>query len=221
MKKHYSGREILKALCLLVFIGVLSYLAEKFGEGHMTELVRWVGESGSKAPMFFVLCNVLGLVLAIPQTLFTVAAGLLFGTLKGFGMSLVGMAGGSTLAFLLGRFVLRERILRRFSETYYFQKIERLSKIHPLKVLALSRVVPVLPYSVVNYIWSVTAVRFLPFILMSLVCMVPETVFLTAGGHLLQTGVVMGRVDWTVTLVLIIAGMAVLVLIREVRKGLD
>lgn len=221
MKKHYSGREILKALCLLVFIGVLSYLAEEFGEGHMTELVRWVGESGSKAPMLFVLCNVLGLVLAIPQTLFTVAAGLLFGTLKGFGMSLVGMAGGSTLAFLLGRFVLRERILRRFSETYYFQKIERLSKIHPLKVLALSRVVPVLPYSVVNYIWSVTAVRFLPFILMSLVCMVPETVFLTAGGHLLQTGVVMGRVDWTVTLVLIIAGMAVLVLIREVRKGLD
>ncbi len=205
----------------MVFIGVLSYLAEEFGEGHMTELVRWVRESGNKAPILFVLCNVLGLVLAIPQTLFTVAAGLLFGTLKGLGLSLVGMAGGSTLAFLAGRFVLRERILRRFSETYYFQKIERLSKVHPLKVLALSRIVPVLPYSVVNYIWSVTAVRFLPFMLMSLVCMIPETVFLTAGGHLLQTGVLMGRVDWTVILVLIIAGMAVLILIREVRKGLD
>jgi uncharacterized membrane protein YdjX (TVP38/TMEM64 family) len=221
MKNHFEHKEIINALLFMAALVLLSILAGKYGENHLSGLVSYVDGRGALAPVFFVLCNTVALVLVVPQTIFTIAAGLLFGTFKGIIISLAGMAAGSSLAFLLGRKILRERIIRRYSRSHYFTKIEELSRDHPLKILSLSRVVPILPYPVVNYLWAVTSVGYIPYILLSLLCILPETVFLTAGGHLLQTGLTRGRADWTIVLILLGAGAIAGFLILKMRKEFD
>lgn len=95
-----------------------------------------------------------------------------------------------------------------------------LSRRHPVKVLALSRIVPVVPYSVANYLWSVTRVKFIPYLVMSVLCLIPETVFLTAGGHILSAGVTRGTFNWELFAVLGVAAAVIFFLVRAVRKSL-
>ncbi|MFW5499320.1 MULTISPECIES: TVP38/TMEM64 family protein [unclassified Maridesulfovibrio] len=220
-EKSHSKKLILHGVVIMAVVGILSFAIEHYGEGHLSALTAWIEASGNFAPFLFMLINVIGMVLVIPQTLFTVVAGVLFGAVKGTAMCLVSMAVGSSLSFLLGRFVLRGRMFKIFRNNPNFMKMEMLSRKHPLKVLALSRIVPVVPYSIANYLWAATGVRFLPFLIMSVVCLIPETVFLTAGGHLLSAGVRMGTVNLEMVAVLAAAAVLILLLVRAVRRSLE
>lgn len=219
--KFYSKKNILHGALILAVAGGLSYVLEHYGEGHLSALSAWIEASGNFAPFLFMVINIVGMVLAFPQTLFTVVAGVLFGAVKGTAICLCSMAVGSSLSFFLGRFVLRGRVFKKFRNDPNFMKMEMLSRKHPIKVLALSRIVPVVPYSIANYFWAATGVRFLPFLIMSVVCLIPETVFLTAGGHLLSSGVRMGTVNWEMLGVLAVAAVLIFILVRAVRRSLD
>lgn len=221
IRNEYNRKVLLRGIILLVLIGGLSYGVEAFGEGHLTDLTNWIEARGNFAPIIFMVLNVLGMIFVLPQTLFTVVAGVLFGAVKGTGICLISLALGSGLSFLLGRFVFRGRILRKFGSDPNFIRLEMLSRRHPVKVLALSRIVPVVPYAVANYLWSVTRVRFIPYLVMSVLCLIPETVFLTAGGHILSAGVVKGTFNWELFGVLGAAAAVIFFLIRAVRKSLD
>ncbi|WP_245577133.1 TVP38/TMEM64 family protein [Maridesulfovibrio zosterae] len=187
----------------------------------MSALADWVDARGNFAPLFFMLINIAGMIFVLPQTIFVVVAGVLFGAVKGTAICLVSMAVGSSISFFMGRFVFKRFILRKFGKDPNFIKLEVLSHRHPLKVLALSRIVPVVPYSVANYLWSITKVRFFPFLMMSILCIIPETVFLATGGHILSAGVVKGTLNWKFLAVLVSAGALIFFLVKAVRKGLD
>ncbi len=219
-EKSDSRKLILHGALLMLLVGGLSFAAEHYGEGHLSALADWIEGKGNFAPFLFMTLNVVGMVLVIPQTFFTLGAGVLFGAVKGTAMCLLSMAVGSSLSFFLGRFVLRGWVLKKFRRQASFKKMDMLSRRHPLKVLALSRIVPVVPYAIANYLWAATGVRFLPFLLMSVLCLVPETVFLTAGGHLLSSGIRMGTVNWGTLVVLAIAALVIYFLVRAVRGSL-
>ncbi|CCO25019.1 TVP38/TMEM64 family protein [Maridesulfovibrio hydrothermalis] len=221
IKRSKNNKNFLHGIIILLFVGVLTFVAEHYGEGHINELITWIESSGNFAPVVFILINVLGMVLALPLTLFTAVAGVLFGAIKGAAVCLISMAIGSSLSFFLGRFVFRDRILKKFGDDPNFKKIRMLSESHPVKVLALSRIVPVVPYSIANYLWSVTDVKYIPYLIMSIVCLIPETVFMTAGGHILSTGVVKGTLNWEMFAVLSGAGLLIFFLSRAVRKSLE
>jgi len=220
-KKIYSKKIIVHGALIIMLVGVLSFAAEHWGEGHLSVIADWIKASGNFAPFLFMAINVLGMVIMIPQTLFTVVAGVLFGAVKGTGMCLLSMAAGSAISFFLGRFVFRGRVLKRFRHDPNFMKMEMLSREHPIKVLALSRIVPVVPYSVANYLWAATGVRFLPFLVMSVVCLIPETVFLTAGGHLLSAGVRKGTVNWEMMGLAGVAALLIFFLVRAVQRSIE
>ncbi|WP_321403045.1 TVP38/TMEM64 family protein [Maridesulfovibrio sp.] len=220
-EKYHSKKIIMHGAIILFVVGMVSFMAEHYGEGHLSAITAWIEASGNFAPFLFVVINVVGMVLVLPQTLFTVVAGVLFGALKGTVMCLVSMAVGASLSFILGRFVFRGRVFKKFRDDPNFMKMEMLSRKHPIKVLALSRIVPVVPYSIANYLWAATGVRFLPYLVMSVVCLIPETIFMTAGGHLLSAGVRMGTVNWGMLAVLAAAAALIFLLVRAVRHSLE
>ena len=106
-EKSHSKKIILHGAVIMAVVGILSFAVEHYGEGHLSALTAWIEASGNFAPLLFMVINVVGMVLVIPQTLFTVVAGVLFGAVKGTAMCLASMAVGASLSFFLGRFVLR------------------------------------------------------------------------------------------------------------------
>jgi uncharacterized membrane protein YdjX (TVP38/TMEM64 family) len=135
------------------------------------------------APALFVaLC--VGLTLAFfPFPLVAAAGGVLFGTLEGTLLSIVGGSSGALLAFLIARHTASEQAralvgdrLRRVLEA-----VERRGFVSVL----YARIVPGVPRDLANYAFGLTRVRMAPFFAATVIGIAPRAFAYTAlGGSL-------------------------------------
>ncbi len=70
----------------------------------------WVQTLGALGVVLFIAVYALATVLFLPGWIFTVAAGLIYGVIGGTAVALAGAIIGSTLAFLCGRYLVRQRV---------------------------------------------------------------------------------------------------------------
>ncbi|MDD2932815.1 MAG: FAD-dependent oxidoreductase [Methylotenera sp.] len=113
----------------------------------------------------------------------SIAGGAIFGLLVGTLVVVVSASIGATLAFLVARFVLRDSVQKRFGD--------RLSSINAgiekdgAFYLFTLRLVPVVPFFLINLLMGLTTIRTLTFFWVSLVGMVAGTsVYANAGTQL-------------------------------------
>ncbi|MHB1273103.1 MAG: FAD-dependent oxidoreductase [Rhodanobacter sp.] len=132
----------------------------------------------------FFLIYVAFAALSLPAaTLLTLAAGAVFGLLEG--MLLVSFASsiGATLSFLASRFVFRDTVHQRFGKR--LQAIDKGMQREGALYLFTLRLVPVIPFFVVNLLMGLTALPVRTFYWVSQVGMLVATlVFVNAGTQL-------------------------------------
>lgn len=136
----------------------------------------------------YLLLYILMAALAIPGALvMTVAGGALFGLPEGAVLASFGSSIGATFALLASRFLFRDLVRRHFHER--LDQVNRgLEREGWLYLLSL-RLVPVIPFFVVDLLFGVTAFPVLRFYAVSQVAMLPATlVYVNAGTQL-------GRLD--------------------------
>ncbi len=208
-----GGRLIL----ILAVLGACLYAFEHWGQGGINWLSDYVAAQGQTGILIFIAVNVLATMLLVPQSVFTVAAGALFGWKFGSAWASVGMTIGACGSFFLARYGVRDWLKERFRENAIFKKMQTLSRSHPLHVISLSRIIPVIPFPVASYLLGVTEVRSLPYALLTWLCMLPETLFLASGGHLLHSGVT-GRSSVEAAVVLGIAAIVLGVAVHRMKK---
>lgn len=211
-----AWRTIVKGGAVLAVLGAISWSMEHWGGGGMTRLFAFVAAQGSLAGAVFVVINAVAVMLLVPQSLFTVAAGAMFGWKLGGFLASIGMTIGASGAFLAARHGLRHVIVRRYGEHPVFRTMQRLSVSHPLRVMALSRLIPVMPFPATSYLLGLVPVRPLPFVLLTWLCMLPETLLLASGGHLLHSGIT-GRASVEAAVALLAAGVVLAVVVHRVK----
>ncbi|MEZ7195992.1 TVP38/TMEM64 family protein [Pseudodesulfovibrio karagichevae] len=216
-KSPLSWPMIIRLAVVLGLLGLLSLAMEHWGERYMSRVTDFVADQGNLAPLVFIAVNALMSMFLVPQVLFTVAAGALFGWKLGAAYASAGMTIGATMAFLLARYGVRERLRARFAHHPVYRRMVSLSRVHPLHLISLSRIIPVLPFPVTSYLLGITEVRSLPYALLTWASMLPETVFLASGGHLLSSGV-RGHVPVGAVIALAVAGVAVAIVVHRIRK---
>lgn len=185
----------------------------------MTRLSNFVEAQGHWGPLIFITANCLATLFLVPQVLFTVLAGVLFGWKWGAAYASVGMTVGAVLSFYIARYGAKDWIRGKFATHAIYKAMRRLSQTHPLHVISISRVVPVLPFPVTSYLLGVTEVRSLPYALLTWICMLPETLFLASGGHLLHSGI-QGKASEEAAIVLAIAGVLLWVVVHKMKRSL-
>lgn len=121
--------------------------------------------------VFFVV-YVLTAMLNLPGTgALTLAAGISFGFLNG--LILVSFAGsiGATLSMLMARTLLREWVHIRFSR--FYNTINRGVQENGIGYLFVLRMIPVIPFFIVNPVFGLTKMRVWHFYLVSQIGMLP------------------------------------------------
>ncbi|KAJ6877738.1 hypothetical protein NC651_030481 [Populus alba x Populus x berolinensis] len=121
-------------------------------------------------------------ILAIPAIPLTMSAGLLFGSL--IGTIIVSISGtvAASIAFLIARYFARERILKLVQGNKKFLAIDKAIGENGFKVVTLLRLSPLLPFSLGNYLYGLTSVKFIPYVLGSWLGMLPGTwAYVSAG----------------------------------------
>ncbi|KAL3830356.1 hypothetical protein ACJIZ3_019158 [Penstemon smallii] len=121
-------------------------------------------------------------ILAIPALPLTMSAGLLFGTTTGTIIVSIGGTVAASISFLIARYFARERILKLVEGDKKFLAIDKAIGENGFKVVTLLRLSPLLPFALGNYLYGLTSVKFVPYILGSWLGMLPGTwAYVSAG----------------------------------------
>lgn len=181
----------------------------------------WVGGMGAAGMVLYGVVYVLAVVLFVPGILLTLGAGFLFGL--GWGIVLVSAAStvAAAAAFLIARYFARAAVERLAKRDARFEAIDRAIGKEGWKVVALLRLSPLVPFSLSNYLYGLTSVRFWPYIATSWAAMLPATVlyvYLGAAGRTIEEGGRRSPWEWALLALGLAATAAVTVLLTRVAR---
>jgi uncharacterized membrane protein YdjX (TVP38/TMEM64 family) len=153
---------------------VLLLLIGKLLGAYVLRFSAAVGRLGPWGPIAFIVGYVVGVILWVPASLFTLAAGAMFGLGLGTVYVMIGAYIGATVSFLIARYAARGVLERRLAESARFAAIDRAVGRHGRRIVLLLRLSPVIPFSFLNYALGVTRVSLADYVV-GMVGMVPAT----------------------------------------------
>jgi pyruvate/2-oxoglutarate dehydrogenase complex dihydrolipoamide dehydrogenase (E3) component/uncharacterized membrane protein YdjX (TVP38/TMEM64 family) len=192
---------------LLAGVAAVVVLGRLWGVGERLEaLWAWLADLGPWGPLVFVLIYVAATVAALPGSALTIAGGALFGSFWGIVLVSVGATLGASLAFLLSRYLAREAVVQWLGGSKRFQDLERLTAAHGAVIVALTRLVPLFPFNLLNYAFGLTRVPFFTYVFWSWLCMLPGIALYVVGADVLSQLLARGLIPWK--LIMALAGVA-------------
>jgi len=136
---------------------------------------------GPWAPMLFIILYVVATVLFVPGSAFSLAGGAIFGPLWGTIWNLTGATIGASLAFLAARYLASDWVAKKSGDR--FGRVMRGVDAEGWRFVAFVRLVPLFPFSLLNYALGLTRIRFGIYIVTSAICMVPGALAYTWLGY--------------------------------------
>lgn len=172
------------ALRVLIGLGIAAaalWLALDGGMVDSASVTRRVRDLGAWAPLAHVALFAVATVLFVPGAVFGVAGGVLFGPWWGTLLNLAGASLGATASFLLARHLVGDWARRKAGN-----RVETLIagvEAEGWRFVALTRLVPLFPFNLLNYALGVTRIPLGHYVLASLICMAPGTLAIAWLGH--------------------------------------
>ncbi|WP_067676825.1 TVP38/TMEM64 family protein [Nocardia miyunensis] len=178
-----------RVIALLVLCGVLVAVAFLTPHPAPQQIRDWAHSVGPLFPVVFFLVHAIVTVAPFPRTVFTLSAGLLFGPVLGVGVAAGATTISAILALLLVRALDRDQVAARLNHPAVRAVDRRLARRGWLAVGSLRLIAPV-PFSVINYCAGLSSVRMLPYLLATVIGILPGTVGVVVLGDALT-----GRTD--------------------------
>ena len=137
------------------------------------QLRDWATSVGPWFPLAFLAAHIVITVFPFPRTAFTLAAGLLFGPLLGVSLAVVASTISAVIALLLVRAAGWQ--LSRLVKHPRVDVLDTRLRERGWPAILSMRMIPVVPFSVLNYAAGASAVRVLPYTLASAIGLLPGT----------------------------------------------
>lgn len=211
-----------KPLVLIGLVCAAFILADYFGiGGRLIALRGWIASLGPWAPVAYVLMYIAATVAAMPGSALTVIGGAVFGSVLGVILVSIGSTLGAASAFLIARYFARDAVAQWLNKNPRFLKLDSLSESHGAVIVAITRLVPIFPFNILNYGFGLTRIPFRTYFFWSWLCMIPGIVLYVVGTDVVVRGATEGRVPWGLFLIFIFAALFVFLLVRSARKKLE
>ena len=194
MQKKKNWIKIIIFVCIVTGILMLnhhygwsSYLGDM---SNLMFLKTMVEENIVAALALYIIITIVGcVVLALPGVTFAVIAGMLFGPIWGSFACLLATTVGAMLAFLVGKFFLKDAVKPMLEKNKLMKKLlfsdDRKSDII---ILMITRMVPIFPYNLQNFAYGITDIGFWKYSILTFVFMFPGVSFFTIGAAALTAG---------------------------------
>lgn len=207
--KPSRGKGLWKPLLLLglVFMGLVLAKVLKLDQ-HFLALRPWIASLGPWGPLVYIGLYISAAIVAVPGSVLTVAAGVLFGSVWGVIWASLASTLAATVCFLISRYFARSALESSMQDQPQFQRLDALTRNNGALIVAITRLLPIFPFNLLNYGFGLTSVSLGAFVLMTWVCMLPVTVLLVVGSDVVKQAFVNGQIPWP--LVAVVVGMIVL-----------
>jgi uncharacterized membrane protein YdjX (TVP38/TMEM64 family) len=211
----------LKPIILLAVVVAIIILAAKMGVGEkLGALQDWIMSLGVLGPLVFIVVYAVATVAALPGSALSIIAGAIFGPVLGVVTVIFAATLGASLAFLVSRYFARNSIEKWLEGNEKFRRLDELTARHGDIMVAITRLVPLFPFNLLNYGFGLTRVAFKTYVVWSFVCMLPGTILYVVGSAAVAEAVREGKVPWLLVVVVALILGIIVVLGRQARKKL-
>lgn len=123
------------------------------------------------APIAYIVLYAIGCTVALPASIFVIAAGFIWGWLLGGAYAMVGGTIGAVISYFAGRFI-GEGLLQRFGRVGEFvaKQVDHAG----FRSLIVLRNIPGIPFAVLNYGAGVAGVRFRDYFFATIIGIAPS-----------------------------------------------
>ena len=162
-----SGIFLLTVLCIVV-TGIAVYL---LGGINPAQLQTWLKQAGIWAPIIYIALYTVATVLVLPSTALNLTGGAIFGLWWGILWTSIAAVIAAVVAFIFTRTVGREIIARKLAGRWQAMDAEMHQS--GLFYMFAIRLLPIIPYGLVNFAAGLTSIRFRDYLLGTILGTVP------------------------------------------------
>lgn len=204
-----------------LIVGIIAAVSIFDVQTLLKKTLASINAMGPWGPVLFVIVYALAAVLFIPGSVLTLGAGAVFGVLKGFAIVSIASTVGATAAFLVGRYIARDWVANKIQGNSKFDAIDRAVAREGWKIVGLTRLSPVFPFTLLNYAFGLTQVSLRHYILASWIGMIPGTIMYVYLGSLANVTVGTGSRtpgEWALYGIGLGATIAVTIFVTRIAK---
>jgi uncharacterized membrane protein YdjX (TVP38/TMEM64 family) len=176
----------IKPLLILAILAAVLVLVGKYFnlQQRLNDTLVWIKDLGPAGMGVFALTYVVACIFLIPGSILTLGAGAIYGVVTGSILVSISSTLGATAAFLVGRYIARNWVAKKIEGNTTFNAIDNAVAKEGWKIVGLSRLSPIFPFSLLNYAYSLTKVSLRDFVVASWIGMIPGTVMYVYIGSL-------------------------------------
>lgn len=218
VQRQRTMRWLAVAMLMVSLVLVTRVLPIERALGTIQSRIDGLGVWG---PVILGILYIVATILFIPGSVLTLASGAVYGL--GLGTLIVSLASttGAALAFLIARYLARDRVRRQIERSPRLAAVDRAIGERGWKIVALLRLSPAVPFNLQNYLYGVTAIRFWPCVLASWAAMLPGTfmyVYIGSLGRAAAAGRGTTPAEWALRGVGLVATVIVTVYIARIAR---
>jgi len=196
-----------------IFKVLFSYIAKR---EKLESVINILGVWG---PLAYILMYIFITLTISPALPITIAGGIIFGPIMGVVYTAIGAGIGLSLSFLIARYVARGAIERKFGNTAIFKKIDEGVKKDGWFILAVTRLIPIFPFGIQNYVYGLTSIGFVKYAIFSVIFLLPgSSVYVMLAGAF-TSGDKATVLKYSITASLIFLGL--MVVTRIIKKKME
>jgi uncharacterized membrane protein YdjX (TVP38/TMEM64 family) len=193
---------------------------------HVVDWMQAIQNAGPTGWLLFIGLYALCCLFFIPGSILTIAAGAVYGFWGGLALVLVGNGAGSVACLLVTRFFLRDWMQKLVKDNSKIEALERAVADDDLRLVFLTRLSPVMPFSLINYSLGLTGIPAWRFLLAIELGALPATCIYVYFGSLIGNLASIGpeihqhRPEvWAVQALGLVVAIGVTVYVTLVAKG--
>lgn len=169
---------ILPAMVVLVAGGMYLNSQHIFSAESLTNLLA---RHPVLAPVLFLAIYAVAPSLFLPSIPLTLAAGFFWGPVWGVVFSIAGATLGACLPFFLSRYLLQNAVKKKIPPERWQWLQDKVHQ-HGWKAVAFTRLIPVFPFNLLNYLFGLTPIAFIQYLWSTFIFMLPACIAFVAFG---------------------------------------
>lgn len=142
-----------------------------------------LGAFGALTPLAFAVARVVGAVVLLPGAVLAIAAGMLFGPVWGTVYNVLAATVGAVIAFAIARFLAPNWAAHAVEGHLRLTAMVQSVEAEGWRFVAFVRLMPLLPYNLLNYALGLTNIRLSHYTLATLLGMIPIDLAYSYAGY--------------------------------------
>lgn len=135
----------------------------------------FIGKYEGYVEIIFIAIYTVLTIVGVPGTVLTIVGGCLFGIWYGTLISTIAATSGALSAFWAARYLFHQSAQRRFRRSKRLSRFQTAVLKQPFWFVLTTRLIPISPYNLVNYLFGLTSINWLDYTLATFVGVIPGT----------------------------------------------